>query len=446
MINSDSIYSVSQLNRRVNSILSHDLGAVWIEAEIGQLTKAASGHWYLTLKDPSAQVRCAMFKGRNRMMSWSPKVGDAVLVKAQVGLYEPRGEYQLVIDAMQPAGLGKLQQAFEQLKRELAARGWFAHDTKQPLPERIETVGLVTSSTGAAIHDIISVMERRDPNVSLVIYPTPVQGDAASEQIATQIRMANQRREVDVIIVGRGGGSLEDLWCFNTEIVAQSIMNSEIPVISAVGHEVDVSISDWVADVRAPTPSAAAELVTQEASQRLQRLAHITQKMTHCWQHQRQSQWLKLERLQQQLMQHHPSRRLQQQMQLADEMTHRLHGSLNQYLSRSQRHFHQLQQRLSQQSPALRVAHEQASAHELSARLVSGMQQLLADKQNQHGLGVAKLDIVSPLATLSRGYSITRTPKDDVIRSVAHIEQGQPLVTLVEDGEVHSTVTSVKAK
>lgn len=447
MLHSETrILSVSQLNQQVSRLLGTQLGVVWLEAEIGQLTRAASGHWYLTLKDPSAQVRCAMFKQRNRQLSWSPKVGDQVLVKAQVGLYEPRGEYQLILEAMQPAGLGRLQQAFEQLKRELEAKGWFSQTLKKSLPEAIQRVGLVTSATGAAIHDIITVMKRRDASVELVIYPTQVQGTGSAEQIANQIQLANARAEVDLLIVGRGGGSLEDLWSFNTQVVAEAIYHSQLPVISAVGHEVDVTIADWVADVRAATPSAAAELVTSGSSERKEKCQAFEQRLRHAWQLIAHTTQLQLARLEQRLTQQAPQQKLQQKMQLADELSYRLHQAMQNRLHSQQQSLHAQEQKLASLNPALQIAAQQQKLSQIEHRLQDAVAAKLYQAEQQFAVHVAKLNVVSPLATLSRGYSISQTQQNQVIRSVNDVSEGDEVMTLVEDGHFSATVTSVAPK
>lgn len=237
---------------------------MWLTGELSNLAMPSSGHWYFSLKDMSAQVRCAMFKGNNRRVAFRPQDGMQVLVQARVSLYEPRGDYQLIIESMQPAGDGVLALRFEELKRRLGAEGLFDESRKRPLPREPRAVGLITSATGAALHDMLTVLKRRAPDLPIFIYPTQVQGSAAISQIVAAIAKANQRAEVDVLIVGRGGGSLENLWCFNEEAVARAIAHSAIPVVSAVGHEVDVTISDFAADLRAPTPSAAAELVAPD--------------------------------------------------------------------------------------------------------------------------------------------------------------------------------------
>ena len=271
------IFSVSELNQYAREILENSFPMIWLEAEVSNLVQPSSGHIYLTLKDKNAQVRGAMFKGRNQRLTFKPKNGDQVLVKGRLSLYAPRGDYQLIIDAMQEAGLGALQRAFEVLKRKLAAEGLFADELKKPLPAHPNAIGVVTSPTGAAIQDIISVLKRRFPLTPIIIYPCAVQGEEAPAQLVSAIQTANRRRECEVLIVGRGGGSLEDLWAFNNESLARAIRASNIPIVSAVGHQIDFAIADFVADVRAPTPSAAAELLSQDQAELRARFAGFEQ-------------------------------------------------------------------------------------------------------------------------------------------------------------------------
>src|SRR5476651_2522845 len=258
---SPPIFTVSRLNQTVRQLLENEMGQVWLSGEISNFSQPSSGHWYFTLKDDRAQVKCAMFRNTNRRTTFRPQNGQQVLVRATITLYEPRGDYQLIAESMQEAGDGLLQQKFDLLKQQLAAEGLFDAQFKQALPSPAKSVGVITSASGAALHDVLNVLKRRDPSLPVIIYPTSVQGVDAPMQIVRAIELANAREEVDVLIVGRGGGSLEDLWSFNDERVARAIFASRIPIVSAVGHETDVTIADFVADLRAPTPSAAAELV-----------------------------------------------------------------------------------------------------------------------------------------------------------------------------------------
>ncbi|MGL6052947.1 MAG: exodeoxyribonuclease VII large subunit, partial [Aeromonas salmonicida] len=437
------VFTVTHLNSAVRMILEQDLGLVWLTGELSNLAMPSSGHWYFSLKDLGAQVRCAMFKGNNRRVAFRPQDGMQVLVQARVSLYEPRGDYQLIIESMQPAGDGVLALRFEELKRRLGAEGLFDEGRKRPLPREPRAVGLVTSATGAALHDMLTVLKRRAPDLPIFIYPTQVQGSAAIGQIVAAIGLANRRAEVDVLIVGRGGGSLEDLWCFNEEVVARAIANSAIPVISAVGHEVDVTISDFAADLRAPTPSAAAELVAPDQSARAQRLAHLWQRLVQAMNRHQTAARHGFVLLQKRLDHQDPKRRLEQQSQRLDELSARLQQLLNQRLHQGERRLANLELRLQAKSPERLLAIGRRR-HQLAQERLHA---LIAKRQDQasHRLAMltARLDGVSPLATLGRGYSITRTQSGDVINRAAQVNAGQTLVTTLAEGHLQVRVEEV---
>ncbi|PSW05851.1 exodeoxyribonuclease VII large subunit [Photobacterium rosenbergii] len=437
----DRIYTVSSLNAQVRLILENEMGVVWLVGELSNLSMPVSGHWYFTLKDSRAQVKCAMFKGSNRRVTFKPANGTQVLVKARLSLYEPRGDYQLIIESMQPEGDGRLQQQFEQLKMNLAAEGLFAQTLKQPLPEQPQRVGIVTSKTGAALHDILNVLQRRDPSLPVVIYPTIVQGEGAAISIAQAIGRANARRECDVLIVGRGGGSLEDLWAFNEEIVARTIAASQIPIVSAVGHEVDVTIADFVADVRAPTPSAAAELISRDMGFQTQKISQKVQQLQHAMRHYLAGKQAQTIRLQHRLDRQHPQVRLNQQQQQLDELAGKLELAMKQRLSRHQQNIDRNNYKLSLNSPANIVQAQQNRLERLQQRLQDGMDRRLLNASHKLALAAEKLETVSPLATLGRGYSITRNTKGQVIRSAEQVKQGDNLRTTLADGEIHSVVS-----
>ena len=437
------IFTVTRLNSAVRMILEQDLGLVWLTGELSNLAMPSSGHWYFSLKDISAQVRCAMFKGNNRRVPFRPQDGMQVLVQARVSLYEPRGDYQLIIESMQPAGDGMLALRFEELKRRLGAEGLFDEGRKRPLPREPRAVGLVTSATGAALHDMLTVLERRAPDLPVFIYPTQVQGSAAISQIVAAITLANRRAEVDVLIVGRGGGSLEDLWCFNEEAVARAIAGSAIPVVSAVGHEVDVTISDFAADLRAPTPSAAAELVAPDRSARAQRLVHLQQRLVQAISRRQTAARHGFALLQKRLDHQDPKRRLEQQSQRLDELSGRLQQLLNLRLHQGERRLANLELRLQARSPEKLLAagkRRHQLAQERLHTLMNKRQDLAA-----HRLAMlsARLDGISPLATLGRGYSITRTPNGEVISRAAQVSPGQQLVTTLAEGSLRVRVEEV---
>ena len=437
------VFTVTRLNSAVRMILEQDLGLVWLTGELSNLAMPSSGHWYFSLKDLGAQVRCAMFKGNNRRVAFRPQDGMQVLVQARVSLYEPRGDYQLIIESMQPAGDGVLALRFEELKRRLGAEGLFDEGRKRPLPREPRAVGLVTSATGAALHDMLTVLKRRAPDLPIFIYPTQVQGSTAIGQIVAAIALANRRAEVDVLIVGRGGGSLEDLWCFNEEVVARAIANSAIPVISAVGHEVDVTISDFAADLRAPTPSAAAELVAPDQSARAQRLAHLWQRLVQAMNRHQTAARHGFVLLQKRLDHQDPKRRLEQQSQRLDELSAHLQQLLNQRLHQGERRLANLELRLQAKSPE-RLLAAGKRRHQLAQERLHA---LIAKRQDQasHLLAMltARLDGVSPLATLGRGYSITRTQSGDVINRAAQVNAGQTLVTTLAEGHLQVRVEEV---
>ncbi|MFB2855881.1 exodeoxyribonuclease VII large subunit [Aeromonas allosaccharophila] len=438
------VFTVTRLNSAVRMILEQDLGLVWLTGELSNLAMPSSGHWYFSLKDLGAQVRCAMFKGNNRRVTFRPQDGMQVLVQARVSLYEPRGDYQLIIESMQPAGDGVLALRFEELKRRLGAEGLFDESRKRPLPREPRAVGLITSATGAALHDMLTVLKRRAPDLPVFIYPTQVQGSAAISQIVAAIAKANQRAEVDVLIVGRGGGSLEDLWCFNEEAVARAIAHSAIPVISAVGHEVDVTISDFAADLRAPTPSAAAELVAPDNQARIQRLAHLKQRLLQAMNRQQTAARHNFILLQKRLDHQDPKRRLEQQSQRLDELSARLQQLLSQRLHQGERRLANLELRLQGKSPE-RLLAAGKRRHQLAEERLHA---LIAKRQDlaSHRLAMltARLDGVSPLATLGRGYSITRTPRGEVISRADQVSSGDQLITTLAQGSLQVRVEEIK--
>ncbi|MDQ2191873.1 exodeoxyribonuclease VII large subunit [Vibrio anguillarum] len=439
-LTNENIYTVSRLNAEVRLLLENEMGIVWLVGEISNFSAPVSGHWYLSLKDSRAQVKCAMFKGNNRFVTFKPKNGQQVLVKARLSLYEPRGDYQVIIESMQPEGDGRLQQEFEKLKMQLAAEGLFAQSNKRPLPENPQCVGVITSKTGAALFDILDVLKRRDPSLPVIIYPTLVQGEQAAIQIAQAIGRANARQECDVLIVGRGGGSLEDLWCFNHEIVARTIAASQIPIISAIGHEIDVTIADFVADVRAPTPSAAAELVSRDNNNKRQAFASYQHKLQSAMRYYTSQQAHHLRALVHALEKQHPTYRLQRQSQQLDDTEMRLQRAIQRYISTQREHIGQQYHQLQLHSPVQTLAKQQHRLAKSEQRLLDVMEKKLLRTAHRLALAAEKLDAVSPLATLKRGYSITRDSSGKVIHRACDLKTGDQLITRVADGEVFSTV------
>jgi exodeoxyribonuclease VII large subunit len=390
------VYTVSRLNREVRLLLEENFLSLWIEGEISNFAAPQSGHWYFSLKDAAAQVRCAMFKGQNQRLNLVLKDGMHVLARARISLYENRGEFQLLVDHIEEAGIGKLQREFEALKKRLSAAGLFDTAHKKPLPALPRCIGVITSPTGAAIRDILHVLKRRFPAVPVIIYPTLVQGEIAAPDIVGAIQTANRRRECDVLILTRGGGSLEDLWAFNEEIVARAIYDSIIPIISGIGHEIDFTIADFTADMRAPTPSAAAEMVSPNKNELVQSIAqaqkHLLQLLKQTFHQLKQS----LEWAGQYLRQQHPKHRLTEQMQRLD--------------------FYQL--------------------------TLSRLQlELLGNIRAKLEMFHAKLDTLSPLATLKRGFAIVTLEKNQaILRSAKQAAPGDCIHLQLMEGSIRCTV------
>lgn len=441
---SPAIFTVSRLNQTVRTLLEREMGQVWITGEISNFTQPASGHWYFTLKDDTAQVRGAMFRNSNRRVTFRPQHGQQVLVRASVTLYDPRGDYQIIVESMQPAGEGLLQQKYEQLKAALQAQGLFDQQFKKPLPSPAHCVGVITSKTGAALHDILQVLKRRDPSLPVVIYPTAVQGDDAPGQIVRAIERANARQECDVLIVGRGGGSLEDLWSFNDERVARAIFASQIPVVSAVGHETDVTIADFVADLRAPTPSAAAEIVSRNQLELLRQIQSVAQRLEMAMDFFIANRTRRFTQLNHRLQQQHPQLRLARQQTVLEKLRQRMRFALDNQLKQAAQRNGRLAQRLNQQNPQPRILRAQTRIQQLEYRLAENLRARLSETRERFGNAVTHLEAVSPLSTLARGYSVTTAADGNVLKQARQVKTGDTLTTRLADGWVESEVKSVQ--
>ncbi|REL30476.1 exodeoxyribonuclease VII large subunit [Thalassotalea euphylliae] len=446
MTNKQHILQVSELTRKVRFMLESEINVVWLSGEISNFIAAGSGHWYLSLKDSQSQVKCAMFKGNNRYVRIKPKNGQQVLVKAKVSLYEPRGDFQLIIEQMEDAGEGLLRQQYEALKAKLDGEGLFAASNKQAIASHYNKVGVVTSPTGAAIKDIISVMARRSPTTELVIYPALVQGELAAADIVASIEVANLRQEVDILVVGRGGGSLEDLWCFNDERVVRAISNSKLPVISAVGHEIDTTLSDFAADVRAPTPSAAAELISGDQQEQLAKITQLTRRCQQAISQRLHLQSQRSAHLAQRLQQNDPQRQLQVASQQADELQQRLTKAMSQLLVNKGQRPTLLAQRLEHQSPERAISQYQLQLSQLDKRLKQSFKQRLSQQQQSFAALAEQLHLVSPLATLARGYSITRNETGDIVKSIEKVKQGEEISVQLGDGKLKAKVSGKQAE
>ncbi|EKJ8218393.1 exodeoxyribonuclease VII large subunit [Citrobacter sedlakii] len=439
-----AIFTVSRLNQTVRLLLEQEMGQVWISGEISNFSQPASGHWYFTLKDDAAQVRCAMFRNSNRRVTFRPQHGQQVLVRANITLYEPRGDYQIIVESMQPAGEGLLQQKFEQLKATLSAEGLFDQQFKKALPSPARCVGVITSKTGAALHDILHVLKRRDPSLPVIIYPTAVQGDDAPGQIVRAIELANMRNECDVLIVGRGGGSLEDLWSFNDERVARAIFASRIPVVSAVGHETDVTIADFVGDLRAPTPSAAAEMVSRNQQELVRQLQSAQQRLGMAMDYFLANRSRRFTQLHHRLQQQHPQLRLARQQSALERLQQRMNIAIDSQLKLSGQQQFRLLQRLNHQNPQPRIHRAQSRIQQLEYRLADTIRARLSVTRERFGNAVTHLEAVSPLSTLARGYSVTSSADGNVLKHTKQVKAGDLLTTRVTDGWVESEVKAVK--
>ncbi|QHI68172.1 exodeoxyribonuclease VII large subunit [Tichowtungia aerotolerans] len=433
-----TILSVAELNRKARLTLENAIGEVWVEGEISRLTRHASGHWYFTLKDEAAAVSCAMFKQNNMMVLFEPKDGVKVRVLGQTSLYEARGSYQLIVRSMEDAGKGNLQEQFEKLKAKLAAEGLFDADRKKPLPVLPRKIGVVTSPTGAAVRDIINVLTRRFPNIEILLAPVTVQGEGSAPRIAKAIEYLNTRNDIDVIIAGRGGGSIEDLWAFNEEGVARAIASSDIPVISAVGHEIDFTIADFVADVRAPTPSAAAELAVPVQSELQEQVTRLTARLKGSLKNRALVLREKIPGLRQAMNQCLRSG-LQQRQQRIDEAALRMTHELKNSVTIQKQHLPNLQQSM-MHSLQNAVVRKKEKLPGLQQTMTHRLQSAVAEKKQNLKRLEAQLRALSPLGVLERGYSLTETADGKVIRNAANVSRGDVLKTRFAKGTVISEV------
>ena len=439
------VYSVSRLNQEVRGLLEQAFPLIWVEGEISNLAQPRSGHVYFTLKDAEAQVRCALFRNRALRLRFSPENGARVRIRARIGLYAPRGEYQLIAEHMEPAGDGDLQQAFEALKSRLGAEGLFETARKRPLPALPRRLGIVTSPTGAAIRDILSVLSRRFPALPVLIYPVAVQGAAAAQDIATTLALANQRRDVDVLVVSRGGGSLEDLQAFNEEAVARAIAASVIPVVSAVGHEVDITIADLVADHRAPTPSAAAEQLSPDGAALGQTFHQLRRRLVEGHRRLRDQRRERLDRVTRRLEAQHPGRRLQERSQRLDELELRLTRALRQRLDARALGVTNLAQRLRTASPGRAITQYRSHCETLTTRLATAMRAGFTQRRGRLQENARALEAVSPLATLERGYAIVRHGEDGrILQDAGELTVGDSIAARLGQGTLDATVTSIQ--
>ena len=441
--NQEHIYSISELNDEVASTLTEGFGVIWVEGEISNLIRSAAGHVYFSLKDETASVRCAMFRMQNQSLDFELRDGMQILARAKVGLYKQRGEFQLIVEYAEESGEGLLRQRFELLKQTLQKEGLFDEFHKKPLPKMPKTIGLVTSPKGAAVQDIIKTIKRRYSIVRVIVYPTLVQGNEATKKIASAIDIANQRDECDVIIIARGGGSLEDLWCFNEELVARSIFHSKIPIISGIGHETDFTIADLVADLRAATPTAAAEIAlptTSEIVDRLNRyIFDITQlidyKVNH-FRHQLKSASLRMQA-------NHPQSKLQFNIQKLDLINEKMQKLPMMQVSDLKNIFKISFSKLLASNPKINIEAERKNLEMKNMALSSAMIGLIESKRNRFSVMTAQLEGASPLQSLSRGYALVTNEDGRNIKSVKKIKTGASVKTKLSDGSFISRVEKI---
>lgn len=433
------IISVSALNRDAKRLLESEFPVLYVEGEISNFARPGSGHWYFTLKDAKAQIRCAMFRNRNQLVRFEPKNGQQVIVRGRISLYEGRGEFQMIAEFLEDSGDGALRRAYEKLKDQLQNEGLFDASRKAAIPEVPNHVAIITSPSGAAIRDVISVMQRRFPAVHISILPVLVQGDSSVPQIVEAIEFANRYAAdpFDLILLTRGGGSLEDLWSFNTEPVARAIDASKLPIVSAIGHESDVSIADFVADLRAPTPSAAAELITPDGSVWLDEFQEAERRLTQITNQLLEENRREVIHLSRRLR--HPRSHLAELSQRIDEVERRLSAAMRNTISKNQSSLNQ--HKLT--SPAQIVNNNTARLLRLQEKLLANEVHNRKRRASELGLLVSKLDTLSPLATLQRGYAIVSTEDGHIVTEANTVKTGDKIQARLQHGHVIAEVTEV---
>ena len=435
------VYTVSQLNREVGQLLKSGFPPLWLEGEISNLARPASGHLYFSVKDRSSQLRCAMFRRENSRLNFRPDNGEAVLCRGRVGLYEPRGDYQFIVEHMEQAGEGRLRQAFEQLKRKLAAEGLFDAATKQEPPRLPGRIGVITSPSGAALRDILNVLGRRFAAVPVRLFPVAVQGEGAADQIVAALELANERRDCDVLILARGGGSLEDLQAFNEERVARAVHASALPVICGVGHEIDFSIADFAADLRAPTPSGAAELAVPDAATWQRSYVELAERLARGLRRSLADRRTRCAWLDRRVRLLHPGHQLRQRAQRLDELEQRLRRAAAAAFERRGNRATGLAERLLRWDPRPRIADGRVRTQDARGRLNGATRRFLEAAERRLEALDRALRAVGPQSTLERGYAIVATPDGDIVRSAAAVTAGQRLSVRVADGSFDATVS-----
>ena len=435
-----AIISVADLNRRAREFIETGFPLLWVAGEISNFTRAASGHCYFSLKDASAQVRCVFFRHKAALVDWKPENGMQVEVRALPTLYEARGDFQLTVENMRRSGLGALFEAFERLKRKLEQEGLFDPARRKPVPQFPRCVGVVTSPKAAALRDVLTTLARRMPGIRVVLYPTPVQGEGAGEKIAQAIRIASARAEADVLIVCRGGGSMEDLWAFNEEVVARAIVDSAMPVVSGVGHETDFTIADFVADARAPTPTAAAELVSPNRAELLARLGVLGARLVRDIDRALGTRMQHLDYLGKRMV--HPGERIGAELRHMGHLANRLRSATSHALDAVKWNLSGLARRLRDGLPDIDV--HWASQRDLRLRLQHGQARLLEQHEARLGRMQANLDHLNPQAVLERGYSIVAKLGGQIVRSSQQVAAGEVLRLTFARGAAQTKVEHIE--
>ncbi|MSN27197.1 MAG: exodeoxyribonuclease VII large subunit [Geobacter sp.] len=438
-----TILTVSRLTSLLRGVLEENFEQLWVQGEVSNLSLPSSGHCYFTLKDSGAQLRCVMFKSSVKNLKFRPADGMALIVRGHISVYDQRGEYQLICEYMEPAGVGALQTAFVQLKEKLAGEGLFAEEHKRDLPRFPHRVGVVTSPTGAAIHDILNVLKRRFASLEVQLYPVRVQGEGSALEIARAIDDMNRMAEVDVLIVGRGGGSLEDLWAFNEEVVARAVYRSKIPIISAVGHETDWSICDFAADLRAPTPSAAAEMVIATADELRGKVEALSRQLTRLVESRLATLDAAVVALRRAL--HDPRTLLGHLAQRMDDLNDRLDMALSNSVKRRQEHYNNLENSLQYLNPASRIKSLGQRVGLLSAQAESLIKRRIDQDKQSFVDNAARLEVLSPLKTLARGYAIaSRADNGRVVTDAAELCVGESLLVTLHHGRANCRIESLE--
>lgn len=438
------VYQVSDLLNEMRRLMEVSYPEIWIEGELSSLSTPASGHLYFSLKDEQSQLRCAMFRNRASINRYKPNVGDLVRVRAKISVYTARGDLQCIVQHIEEAGEGLLQRRFEELKAKLNSQGLFNSEHKQQLPSFAKRIGIITSPTGAAVKDILSTLKRRCPGIPITIYPAVVQGETAAKTIIEAIQNATRHNQCDVLIVTRGGGSLEDLWCFNDEQLANTIFTSPIPIVSAVGHEVDITISDLVADQRAPTPTAAAEILSPDTTTLQNQLRSLSYRLANNSKRHFQYKAQNVDSLFRQLV--HPKQQLKLNQERLQVVSKILKQTVQRTLTQKTANLSQSQQRLTAQSPHKKLEQLQKQSQSLADRLLLAKTQKLKSYQQQYLTFSKTLHAVSPLATLDRGFSITRKTDNAILRNVDDIDVDETIQVQLKSGSLKCTVNEIAEK